>query len=246
MTWNASLWRIIGCVAVLLLFTHTIVYAEESSSANYKLEESFFGIGGELDAASGNYQAKLAAGELAAGNSSSLNYQFQGGFNTSDVPLLEFAVNGGIYDLGILDSSSTAAVTPSFTVRNYLSSGYVVTMNGIAPSLADGGHTLTPMTTLAAAQPGTEQFGINMVDNSNPNAGTDPVQVPDSSFGFGLAATGYNSSDMFKFVSGDTIAISPKSSGQTNYAMTIIANVASSTPSGQYGGYLTMQVIPTF
>lgn len=62
----------------------------QSSSTNYKVEESFFGTGGELDASSTNYRAKQAAGETAVGNTASTNFQAQAGFNTTDQPFSYF------------------------------------------------------------------------------------------------------------------------------------------------------------
>lgn len=245
MRWRRQLAFLGVSVAALCVWAGPITHAQ-SSSTNYKVEESFFGIGGELDASSPNYKAKQSAGETVVGNAASTNYQFYGGFNTSDEPLLEFAVNGGTYDLGILDYGNTNSAVASFTVRNYLSSGYVVRMNGQAPSLSDESYTLAPMSVLAASQTGVEQFGINVVDNSIPNVGSNPVQVPDSTFSFGTAVAGYDTSNMYKFVDGETIAMSPKSSGQTNYALSMIANIARETPAGEYGGYLQLQVIPTF
>lgn len=219
----------------------------QSSSLNYKTEESFFGSGGELDASSNNYRAKQSIGETAVGNASSLNYQFQAGFNTTDQPLLEFAVNGGTYDLGVLDGSVTGQAAATFTVRNYLSSGYVVTIKGSAPSTTAGaGHALPGLTSPTGSSPGTEQFGVNLATNTNPPIGNEPVQIPDSTYSFGSATTDYVSPNLFKFVNGDTIAFSPKSSGQTNYTLSMIANVARTTPAGQYGGTINVQVVPTF
>jgi hypothetical protein len=229
----------------LVIWAGPVAHAQ-SSSANYKVEESFFGTGGELDASSTNYKAKQSAGELTVGNSASANYQFQGGFNTSDVPLLEVAVNGGEYDMGILDISITGAVTATFTVRNYLSNGYVVMLNGSAPTDSVSGHTLTALSSPASSVAGEEQFGVNLVDNGNPDIGSNVAQVPDSTYSFGTPVAGYDTANLFKFVDGDIIAMSPKSSGQTNYALSIIANVARSTPAGQYGGHLDLQVVPTF
>lgn len=245
MRWREKLALFGVGLAVLLIGAGAQTFAQ-SASSSYKVEESFFGTGGELDASSSNYKAKQSAGELTAGNAASNNYQFQGGFNTSDEPVLEFAVNGGTYDLGILDASVTGAVMATFTVRNYLSSGYVVKVNGSTPSLSDGTHNLSAMSAAASSDPGTEQFGVNVVDNGNPDIGASPTQVPDGTFAFGNAITGYDTPNMFKFVDGDTIAFSAKSSGQTNYALSIIANVARETPAGQYGGKLNVQVIPTF
>lgn len=245
MRWREKLALLGVGLAMLLVGTGTHVFAQ-STSTNYRVEETFFGSGGELDASSSNYKARQSAGELTVGNAASNNYQFQAGFNTSDEPVLEFAVNGGIYDLGVLDASAPGAVTATFTVRNYLSSGYVVIVNGTSPTLSDGMHTLAAMSSLAGSSPGTEQFGINLTNNSNPDIGADPAQIPDNTFGSGAAVSGYNSQNMFKFVDGDTVAFSPRSSGQTNYALSIIANVARETPAGQYGGKLNVQVIPTF
>jgi len=233
-------------LAALVVWAGPIAHAQ-SSSTNYKVEESFFGTGGELDASSANYRAKQSAGETTVGNSASANYQFQGGFNTSDRPLLELAVNGGEYDMGVLDASTTGAVAASFTVRNYLSNGYVVMLTGNPPSIpAPFPHTLPGMSTAAASAAGTEQFGVNLVNNGNPDIGADPAQVPDNTFSFGSVVTGYDTANIFKFISGDIIAMSPKSSGQTTYTLSMIANVARNTPAGQYGGHLSVQVIPTF
>lgn len=238
---------LLGVSFIVVLFGASLPVAAQSSSTNYKVEESFFGTGGELDAASSNYRAKQSVGEVTVGNATSSNYQFYGGFNTTDKPLLEFAVNGGIYDLGVLDPSTTGAAAATFTVRNYLSTGYIVTLHGDVPSTTSGNtHTLTALSSLTGSQPGTEQFGINLADNSNPDIGADPLQVPDSSFSFGAVVAGYDTANLFKFVPGDTIALSTKSSGQTTYALSMIANVSSATPSGQYGGRLNLQVIPTF
>lgn len=233
------------CFGVLLIGAIP-VFAYNASSTNYALDEYFFGTGGELSSSSANYQSKMAAGETTVGNSKSTNYQFNGGFNTTDTPLLEFAVNGGIYDLGVLNPTATSTVTPTFTVRNYLSSGYVVIMNGTPPITSDGTHTLTPMSTASNSQIGAEQFGVNLVNNTTPATGTNPVQVPDSSFSFGVAAGAYSTQNQFKFVSGDTIAMSGSSSGQTNYTMSVIANITKNTPAGQYGGNINLEVIPTF
>lgn len=245
MQWRRQLTAVGVSLLVLFVWVGPVAYAQ-SSSSNYKIEESFFGTGGELDASSSNYQAKQSAGETVVGRSESGNYQFYGGFNTTDTPLLEFAVDGGTYDLGVLDSSGTGYVSASFGVRNYLSSGYIVTVNGESPTLAGGGHTLTPMNAPAAPTPGEEQFGINMADNSIPDVGSDPVYFPDSSFSYGTAVAGYDTPNLFQFVDGATIAMSPKSSGLTTYTMSIIANVARETPAGQYGGRLNVQVVPTF
>lgn len=228
--------------AVLVFAPHA--YAQ-SSSNNYKVEESFFGTGGELEASSPNYKAKQSAGETAVGNASSSEYQFNAGFNTSDAPLLELAVDGGVYDLGVLDAAQARFTSANFSVRNYLSQGYSVQFSGQPPQEFTG-HMLTPIDPLAQSAPGTEQFGINLRDNTTPNVGNEPVQIPDSTFSFAQVVNGYDQPDWFKFVDGDIIAASNKSSGKTSFTISFIANISKDTPAGEYGGSFSVIVTPTF
>lgn len=233
-----------GIALAAFLVVAPYAYAQ-SSSPNYRVEESFFGSGGELDATSPNFRAKQSLGELAVGNASSSEYQFNAGFNTSDAPMLEVAVDGGVYDLGVLDAAQPRFTSANFSVRNYLSQGYTVQFAGQPPQ-EFGGHTLTPMGVLAQSTPGTEQFGINLRDNTTPNVGNDPVQIPDSSFSFGDAVNGYDQPDWFKFVDGEVIAASNSSSGKTSFTISFIANISKDTPAGEYGGSFSVIVTPVF
>lgn len=221
-------------------------FAQQSSSTNYQVNEVYFGNGGELNACSASYCSKQAAGELAVGNAASNNYQMQAGFNTSDVPILEVAVTGGVFDLGILDTATTHTVQTSFTVRNYLSMGYVVRLRGSTPTNPSSGHVLAAMSTPAGASTGSEQFGVNLRANTSPSVGADPQQLPDSTYSFGTPSTDYNTPNQFKFVDNDVIASSNKSSGQTQFTLSAIANIANRTPAGDYGGILSVIVVPTF
>lgn len=247
MKWRREVIALSLSIATLLVGTAAPVFAAaqfQSSSTSYGVNEVFFGSGGSDNSSSTNYQAQLSAGETAVGGASSNNYQMHAGFNTNDAPLLEFAVNGGTYDLGVLSSGSTASTMASFTVRNYLSNGYVIMLYGAPPS--NGSHTLSAMSSLALAQPGTEQFGVNLAANTSPSVGAAPSQIPDSSFGFGEATANYDQANYFQFVNGDTVAMSPSSSGQTDYDMSIVANISKATPSGSYSGQLVLTVLPTF
>lgn len=219
---------------------------QQSSSTNYGVSEVNFGSGGDLHDCSTNYCAKTSVGELTQGNTASTNYQAQAGFNTDRNELLEVSVSSSIINLGTLSASSTKTGTGTFSVRTYLSSGYIVTIKGNAPTNSSGGHQLTPMSTADISRTGVEQFGLNLMANTTPAVGANPVEVPDSTFSFGAAATGYNTANTFKFTSGDTIASSSKSSGTTNYTMSVIENSATSTPAGVYKTNLVIGVVPTF
>jgi hypothetical protein len=147
--------------------------------------------------------------------------------------MLEFSVSTSSVSLGTLLTSQTGTGTASFSVRNYTSNGYIVQLIGGTPT--NGSHSLTPLSTASASSAGTEQFGVNTVANTAPvTFGADPQQVPDGSFSFGAAASGYNVANNFKYISGDVIAQAAESSGQTTYTISYIANISSSTPTGQY------------
>ncbi|MFA5003721.1 MAG: hypothetical protein WC498_00365 [Candidatus Saccharimonadales bacterium] len=237
----SKLKRLVGVLVLwLLLFVGTAPLAHavcspdlQTCSASYGVNEAFFGTGGELNACSASYCSKQAAGETAVGNTTSTSYKAQAGFNTDRIPSLTFVVNTTNINLGVLTPGTTATANTSFSVKSYLSSGYIVQTVGNAPTY--GGHQLSPLTTATASNPAAEQFGLNLVANTSPVAfGTNPVQIPDSTFSFGLAATGYNTANFYRYNNGDTIAQSNSSSGETDYTMSYIFNTTALTPGGTY------------
>jgi hypothetical protein len=223
-----------GVVATLAVLTVPIAaLAAQSSSSNYQVNEVFFGAGGALNNCSSNYCSKQSLGETAVGNPSSANYQAHAGFNTDRTPYLQFIVNGTSTDIGVLSSSSTSTTTATFSVKSYLSSGYqVVTISNPPKNNATTMHNLTSPT---SSIPGTEQFGINLVANTSPTTfGANPVQVPSNAFSYGAAASGYDTTNLYKYVPGDTIAYSDSSSGETDYTISYIYNISNVTPGGTY------------
>jgi len=223
-------------LCALVLGASPLAYAAQSSSTNYSVDEVFFGTGGQLNSCSTLYCAKQAAGEMGVGRSTSTNYSAQSGFNTFRTPSLTFTVTGGSTDLGVLSTLSTSRTTATFSVKSYLAGGYVVqTVSDPPVATSNGTHTLNNLTSPTAQAANQEQFGINLVANTTPPLfGADPDQIPDSTFSFGQAATGYNTPNLFKYVKGDTVALSTKSSGQTNYTISYIFNIGPLTPAGTY------------
>ena len=216
-----------------MLLVPAVALAAQSSSSHYQVNEVFFGAGGQLNACSSHYCSKQAAGETGVGDTSSPNYQAHAGFNTDRTPFLQFIVNGTSTDIGVLSTSTAATTTGTFSVKNYLSSGYQVVSVSSPPKYNT--YTMHNLTTPTASVPGTEQFGINLVHNTAPaSVGANPVQVPGSSFSFGAAAPGYNSANLYKYVPGDTIAYSDSSSGETDYTITYLYNISNVTPGGTY------------
>ncbi len=233
-----------------LLLLPAAIHAETLKSNNYSVEESYVGPGGLIDSSSSNYRVSDSIGDTAVGTSESGTYRTDAGAPTPAVPFLAFTVNTTAVNLGLLSSSATKTGTATFSVRNYVSKGYVVQIVGPAPTNA--GRPLSALGANTASATGSEQFGINLAANSVATAqpsssfGAGPVQIPDSSFSFGTAANNYNTGNSFRYVSGETIAQSPKSSGQTDFTLSMIANITSTTPSGAYTSTLQLICTPTY
>ncbi|MDX2776456.1 hypothetical protein PV379_03760 [Streptomyces caniscabiei] len=232
---------LLGC----MLCSVIPITAQSLSSPNYIIEEDFVGGGGTVDSSSPNYRSQDSIGAPAVGDSESANNKTQSGATTTDDPMLEFSVSTTNLSLGSLLPSLTRTGTSSFSVRNYTSSGYVVQVLGSPPT--NGSHALAAMTSPAASATGTEQFGINLVANSSPVAlGADPAQVPNGDFSYGIAASGYDTANAFKYASGDVIARANESSGRTDYTISYIANISNATPGGVYVGTQTLVCTGTY
>lgn len=223
-------------------------FADSSASTNYRVDQTFFGSGGNLDASSASYRAKQTAGEVGAGNTASASYQAYAGFNTTDEPFIEFFVTNTYIDMGTLDTSSVSIKDDGeFYVRAWQAEGYVVRTESDPPKNKGGPYNLAPMTGGGASSPGTEQFGINLIRNDDflcpdgppdpdpaCDVGKDPIQIPDNTFSFGSAAAGYATSGNFRYNKGDVIARSTKSTSVTQYTITYLFNISEATPAGEY------------
>jgi hypothetical protein len=72
------------------------------------------------------------------------------------------------------------------------------------------------------------------------------VQVPGAQTSFGVVSENYGTPNLFMFSSGDVVASSAKESGQTDYTISIIVNIASGTPAGNYSADFSAVVIPVY
>lgn len=235
--WRAQIKRLLQLSTIMVLFLVGSVAAQSSSSNSFRVDEYQFGSGGELDSTSASFRAHSSLGSLGVGRSSSANYDMEAGFITPNEPFLELFINSATIDLGTLDPSSTGYGNGTFWVRSYLSSQYIVQTMSQPPTYS--GRTLAAKTTLGAPATGTEEFGINLVDNATPDLGSNPFNVPDGTFADGQAATGYGTANQFKYGVGDIIARAAATAGnqavgRTDYTITYMANVSAITPAGTY------------
>ena len=208
-------------------------------SSTYKIPFDSLNIsGGSEDSAS--YGLSEAVGQLASGESESSNYRLRAGFFTDLPPVLIFNVTSNSVDLGTLSTSGPAAATSTFDAATNADYGYAVTISGSTLTHSGGSATIDAMANTLPSSPGTEQFGINLVANTSPSVGVNP------SGGSGQAASGYNTANNFKFVSGETIASANSFSSTTYYNISYLANIATSTEAGIYNTNLDLIVTATF
>ena len=237
---------VLGGFGLVLVFARPVFAG--SSSTNFRIDESFIGPGGVLESNSTNYSTapgQHVIGNPAGGESASTNYQNKNGNPTTDDPSLTCLVDSSSVNFGAFSTSTTATATATFRVLNYTSYGYIVQIVGATPN--SGAHNLTALSSNSASTTGTEQFGINLVANTSPTTfGANPVQVPDSSFSFGSAASNYNTANSYRYVSGETIATATKSSGETDYTISYLVNVSTTTAGGSYSGNQAIVCVGTY
>jgi hypothetical protein len=230
-------------LGVLLSFSTSAV---EPSSTNYRFDETAIGTSSLLESSSTNFRSQTGAGDTAIGSSSSASFQDQAGSDTSRDPNLTFSMTSAPTGFGTFSPTAPRTTTATFSVINYTSFGYVVQVTGSPPKYAN--NEIDAMSANAASQPGVEQFGINLVANTSPasfGANPDNGTAPND-FGFGQVAPEYNTPNQFRYVSGETIASAPKSSGKTDYTISYLVNVTPLTAGGAYKTDQTLVVTGTY
>ena len=229
-------------IVSLLFFSSLVVLAAPLISNNYQFQETSLGGVGNSAAASNNYQSATSGGTVGNTNSTSAGFQIMAGNTTTNDPTLAFSIVSDTAGFGSFSASTTSTSTATFQVADYTSYGYVVQIVGNAPS--SGSHSLSTMSLTGPSQVGIEQFGINLVANTSPiSVGANPNH---GQFGFGSATSNYGTTNNYRYVSGETIATGPKSSGVTLYTISYIVNVGGLTPGGYYTGAQTIICTGTY
>lgn len=220
----------------------TVSIATALQSNNYQFNETVLGGIGTADTQSANLQARTSGGILGIGNSAAAAMQIEAGGTTTSEPGLAFGVGTSSVNFGNFSTGTTTTTTSVFEVANYTSYGYVVQTLGNPPT--NGTHTIAAMSSTGPSQAGIEQFGINLVANTSPTSvGANPNH---GQFGFGSASANYGTANNYRYVSGETIATGPKTSGTTTYTISYIVNVDSLTPAGKYNSGQTIICTATF
>lgn len=131
-------------------------------------------------------------------------------------------------DMGSLGADSTLTATSQMAVGTNASGGFVITANG--NPLSAGTNVIDGIDTPTASLQGTNQFGINLVENTAPAIGRNPE-------GTWLNATptaDYSIPDRYKFKSGDAVASSPDVSLIKKFTVSYIVNSSANLRPGIY------------
>ncbi len=152
---------------------------------------------------------------------------------------LTFTMASATVALGALSTSSTGAATSSMTVATNAASGYSISYSG--NTLTSGLDTIAALNSPVASSMNSKQFGINLMANTTPAIGSNV-----SGSGSGAPAANYNTADLFKFHSGDTIASSLVPTNSNTYTVSYIANIDGVTAPGAYSTTLTYVATTNF
>lgn len=239
-TRNRLAWGVLSCLVYICSAVSYPAAALESS--NYRIDESAISTGNLLQSSSTNYRALDGINDLAVGTSTSSSYQVQAGSKTDPYPWLSFMILSNNANFGTFSPSAASTATASFSVVNYTSFGYVVQIEGLPPS--NGVHSLSTMN-VESSQTGIEQFGMNLVANTDP---VNPLGAnPDNGqFGYGTVAPNYATTNKYTYSNGAIIAQAPRSSGVTTYTISYVINVQPLTPGGQYQAGQSLVVTGTY
>ncbi len=171
---------------------------------------------------------------------------------TGGVPDCSTATSGNISFNQLFSPTDTATATSQMAASTNGASGYAITVAG--PTLTNGAFTIPAMGTQGVGVRGTRQFGMNLKLNttttSTPAIGLEVAPTPNGTTLKGEAASGYQTVDQFKFVSGDTVAASTNggtgASDAQIFTASYIVNVSGGVTAGTYTTTLTYVCTATY
>jgi hypothetical protein len=142
--------------------------------------------------------------------------------------------DGGNYsDMGNLYPDQTLTASSQMAAGTNASSGYIITANG--PTMMAGLHSIAALTHPTPSNPGVNQFGINLVANTQPLIGSDP----DGASTNAQVEQGYNIPNEYEYNSGNVVAEAPNVSLIRRFTVSYIVNSAADLPAGVYTTTLT-------
>ena len=136
-------------------------------------------------------------------------------------------------DMGALDSKSTLTAQSQMAVGTNASGGFAITINGTPMSAAT--NVIDAPSTPTQSKPGTNQFGINLVENNEPTVGSNP----EGEWANAIASPNYSTPNKYMYVPGDVVAYSPNVSLMKKFTVSYILNASPSLRAGVYTSTVT-------
>ena len=136
-------------------------------------------------------------------------------------------------DMGALNSNSTLKAYSQMAVGTNASGGFAITANGTPMSAAT--NVIESPSSPTESLPGTNQFGINLVENSNPGVG----QNPEGEYANAIPSPNYSTPNMYMYIPGDVVAYSPNVSLMKKFTVSYILNASPSLRAGVYTSTMT-------
>ena len=165
-------------------------------------------------------------------------------------PWLEFCVgititgncttaSGNSLDLGDFSSNVTSSASSQFRANTNADNGYNVSVYGT--TMTSGNNYIDALTSPTLSLKGSNQFGINLANNSIPDVGQDAV-------GPGVATVDpdYSNFNLYQFNSGDTIATVGGPSDNVTFTVSYIVNIAKQQAAGIYSTTMSYVCLATF
>lgn len=118
-------------------------------------------------------------------------------------------------------------------------SGYGVRLYGT--TLTSGNNVIHAITLPSASNTGSEQFGINLVANTSPAVGNDPIGP-----GTAVPTVDYAVPNRFKYANGDTIISGAGVTSWRKFTISYVVNINNSQPPGIYTTTLTFICLANF
>lgn len=132
------------------------------------------------------------------------------------------------HDMGELNGTDTLTAQSQMAVGTNATNGFVITANG--SQMAAGTNVINGLVTPTTSQPGKNQFGINLVENTVPAIGSNP----EGTWANAVPTGDYAQPDKYKFVNGDVVAHSDHVSLMRRFTVSYILNSTQDIRAGVY------------
>ena len=142
-------------------------------------------------------------------------------------------------NFGNFSPSYTSTGLSQLLILTNAGSGYGVRIYGT--TLTSGNNTIKAIVPQHASNTGIEQFGLNLVANTNPAIGNDPVGP-----GSAVPMADYATANRFKFNSGDTIISGSGVTTWRKFTISYIVNINQNQRPGIYTTTLTFICLANF